>query len=300
MYIPLSLFYVQSEFSRVTKGLCTMKKNLVWLASYPKSGNTWTRIFLANYLTNAQQPVSINQARRFGVADIAAEMYHRVAGRKIDTHDVDLTLRLRESVLRGISNNNADVNLVKTHSTCKVARGHRLISYDLTKSAIYIMRNPLDMVMSYARHYSLSMEQAADSICHENNSLAADEEVVPTFLGTWSDHVASWTALKPYPTLILRYEDMLENPEKEFSKVVEHFGMTVDAERLNRAIRFSSFKELKSQEEKEGFVERSAKSKSFFTKGQSGHWKDELPPELADKIIKANRQTMKRFGYLDE
>ncbi|MRU14499.1 sulfotransferase domain-containing protein [Roseovarius sp. A21] len=277
-----------------------MKKNLVWLASYPKSGNTWTRIFLANYLTNSQEPVSINQARHFGIADVGAEMYHRVAGRRIDTHDVPLTLQLREGVLRGISNNNADVNLVKTHSICQVARGVHLISYQYTRSAIYVMRNPLDMVMSYARHFALSIEGAATSICSENNFLGADDSVVPTFLGTWSDHVNSWTAKKPYPTLVLRYEDMLERPEEEFSKVVEHFGMTVDPERLDRAIRFSSFKELKKQEKSTGFVERPEKSKSFFTKGQSGHWKDELPPELIDKIIKANRQTMKRFGYLDE
>jgi len=277
-----------------------MKKNLVWLASYPKSGNTWTRIFLANYLTNAKEPVSINQARHFGVGDNGTEMYHRVAGGKIDTRDVGLTLKLRHGVLRGISNNNADVNLVKTHNACKRVYGIHLIPHEFTKSAIYIMRNPLDMVMSYARHYALTFEKAADYIDNENNSLAADDRVVWSYLGPWSAHVSSWTSMKPYPTLVLRYEDMLSQPEKEFSKVVEHFGMTVDPERLDRAIRFSSFNVLKKQEEEEGFGERAQKSESFFTKGQSGHWKDELPPELADTIIKANRQTMKRFGYLDE
>jgi hypothetical protein len=300
MYIPPSLFYVQSEFSRVPKGLCTMKKNLVWLASYPKSGNTWTRIFLANYLTNAQQPVSINQARHFGVGDNAAEMYDRVAGRRINRGDNALTMRLRDGVMRGISNNNADVNLIKTHNTCKMAWGYPLIPNQFTRSAIYVMRNPLDMVMSYARHYDLTLEKATEAICHKDNALSSDDAMVTSFLGTWSDHVTTWTSVQPYPVLILRYEDLLETPEQEFTKVVEHFGMTVDPERLDRAIRFSSFKELKSQEEKEGFLERSKASKSFFTKGQSGHWKDELPPELADKIIKANRQTMKRFGYLDE
>ena len=277
-----------------------MKKNLVWLASYPKSGNTWTRIFLANYLTNAQEPLSINQARHFGIGDNGTEMYHRVAGRRIDPRDVGLTLQLRNAVLRGISNNNADVNLVKTHNAAKRAQGIQLIPHEFTKSAIYVMRNPLDMVMSYARHYAVTNAEAVDFINHKNNSLAADDRVVWSYLGTWSDHVASWTSMKPYPMLVLRYEDLLARPEEEFSKVVEHFGMTVDPERLDRAIRFSSFKELKRQEETEGFAERAQKSESFFTKGQSGHWKDELPPELADRIIKAHRQTMKRFGYLDE
>ena len=277
-----------------------MKKNIVWLASYPKSGNTWTRIFLANYLSNAETPVPINEVKRFGMGDSIAKTYEIVARQKIDTKNVAQTLQLRDKVLRGISGNNADVNLVKTHNICKGARGVELIPPQYTRSAIYIIRNPLDMVLSYARHYNMTPERAAHAICHKDNALLPDAETVISFLGTWSDHVRSWTRKQPFPVLVLRYEDLLADPEGEFSKVIKHFGMDVDVERLRRAIRFASFKEVKKQEEAGGFIERPAASESFFTKGGSGHWKDELAPELAEQIRTANHATMKYHGYLDE
>ncbi|MDW3117045.1 MAG: hypothetical protein R8G60_04095 [Roseovarius pacificus] len=87
-----------------------MKKSIVWLASYPKSGNTWTRAFLANYLANAKNPIGINDIHKFGVGDNIAEMYRRVAGGQFDLNDVEQSVRLRGRVLGGIVANNADVN----------------------------------------------------------------------------------------------------------------------------------------------------------------------------------------------
>ena len=89
-------------------------KSIIWLASYPKSGNTWTRIFLANYLMNSDKPVPINQVHRFGMGDSIPRMYQMVAGRQIDVRDYQETLKLRDKVLAGIVANKADVNFVKT------------------------------------------------------------------------------------------------------------------------------------------------------------------------------------------
>ena len=94
-----------------------MKSSIVWLASYPKSGNTWMRIFLANYMMNLPEPVPINQAGKMGLGDAVVKFYNMVAGHEIDSNDVDTVMKLRPKVLRGIVANNADVNLVKTHGT---------------------------------------------------------------------------------------------------------------------------------------------------------------------------------------
>lgn len=278
-----------------------MKKNLVWLASYPKSGNTWLRFFLANYLANGQKPVPINEVYRYGMGDSIARTYNMVAGRTVDTSDFDVTLKLRDRVLRGISGNGADVNFVKTHNINRMARGTTaLIPHALTKSAIYIVRNPLDMVLSYAKHYAMTNKEATDAICNKDNALLGDATVAGSFLGRWTDHVASWTEFQPYPVLALRYEDMLSEPHREFTKVLDHIGVPVDDERLDRAVRFSSFKELKGQEKKAGFIERANFTDvNFFRQGQSGHWKDELEADLVSKIRKANSKSMKRFGYYD-
>ena len=279
-----------------------MKKSIVWLASYPKSGNTWTRAFLANYLTNARTPVPINQMHRFAMGDSIGRTYAMVAGRQIDINDIDLTLRLRDAVLRGIVNNDADINLVKTHNSRLPARGVDLIPETYTRAAIYILRNPLDMVLSYARHYGLEHDEAALQITHHDNANAPDRDgdTVAQFLGSWSDHVDSWTnGAAQYPVLVLRYEDLLEDPHRHFTRAVEHLGVPVDAERLDRAIRFSSFDELSAQEREHGFVERSDESARFFGRGQRDQWKADLAPRIVKRIKRSQRRMMAKHGYLE-
>ncbi|MFK7938101.1 MAG: sulfotransferase domain-containing protein [Roseovarius sp.] len=275
-----------------------MKKSIIWLASYPKSGNTWMRIFLANYLMNTPEPMPINQVHRFGMGDTIAKTYQMVAGRPIDVNDPAQILSLRDKVLRGIVGNNADVNFVKTHNIRRDAFGVSMIPEQYTRSSIYILRNPLDMVLSYARHHGLSVADAVHAIGHSDNATSGDAMAVATFLGSWSEHVNSWTARAAYPQIVIRYEDLLDDPETHFTAVLEHIGVPVEAERLKRAIKHASFKEVKRQEKKHGFVEKSAEAASFFTSGKAGSWKSDLPEELADQIKKDHRATMKRYGYL--
>lgn len=277
-----------------------MKSSIVWLASYPKSGNTWLRIFLANYMMNLPEPVPINQAGKMGTGDSVAKYYNMVAGHKIDTNDADVVMKLRPKVLRGIVANNADVNLVKTHCTRSVFWGTDLIPAAYTRSAIYVLRNPLDMVLSYARHFNVTPKKAANMICDKDNSAKGDDVTIFQYLSSWAEHVKSWTSFAPYPTLVLRYEDMLSDPMTHFGKVISHLGVPVEEERLERAIRFSSFNELKKQEKEKGFIEKPKHSKEFFAKGQVGQWRDNLAPELIKKICDSQGETMKKYGYLDE
>jgi len=276
-----------------------MKRSIIWLASYPKSGNTWTRLFLANYLMNAQEPVPINQAHRFAVGDAVVKMYNRVAGREIDPQDLALCLRLRDPVLRAIVANNADVNFVKTHNARVAPEKIDLIPDRYTRSAIYIIRNPLDMVLSYARHYGITQEDAANKICHPDNGNLPTETSVAQYLSSWELHVKSWMAYAPWKRLLVRYEDLLDDPETQFAKVLDLVGVPVDKERLQRAIRFSSFDELSRQEDEQGFIERPEQSAKFFGKGQKDQWKTDLDPALAEMIRTKMGQTMKRYGYLE-
>jgi hypothetical protein len=276
-----------------------MKRSIVWLASYPKSGNTWTRVFLANYLLNTQKPLHINEVRRVGSGDSMAAAYHAVAGRKLDLTRVALCLQYRHKVLRGIVKNNADINLVKTHNARVTAYEVELIPEMFTRASVYIMRNPLDMVLSYARHYGMTHEDAVERITHPENANLPTEANVADFLGTWEAHVRSWVKYAPWPQLVLRYEDLLDDPETHFAKVLDLIGVPVDPERLRRAIGFSSFDVLSKQEEETGFIEKPKESEKFFGKGQKDQWKTDLDPALADIIRDKLGTTMKRYGYLE-
>lgn len=286
------------------------RKSIVWLASYPKSGNTWTRIFLANYLFQRQTPMPINEVHRLGMGDSVEKAYRMAAHRAgpagansvradFDIADYRATLALRGRVLQGIVNNAADVNFVKTHNRRARAFGVELIPAALTRSAIYILRNPLDMVLSYARHYGQTPEFAAAAIGNPDNSVSGESGTAAQFLGSWSDHVTSWTRCRDFPVLVLRYEDMQADPAAAFTQVLAHIGVPADPDRVTRAVEFSSFDELRRQEETHGFVERSANNSRFFHTGRTGQWREALAPEAAERIRHDHAKVMRAYGYLD-
>jgi Sulfotransferase domain len=273
-------------------------KNIVWLASYPKSGNTWARMFLANYLLATLEPIPINQVHRIGIGDSVANAYRIVAGGRYDPMDTMGHLRLREKVLRGIVNNGADMNFVKTHNARDRAFGVELIVPRYTRAAVYILRNPLDVAVSYARHYGQTPAQAARSISRPDNTTSADATSVKQYLGNWSEHVTGWAEGGDFPVHVMRYEDMKADAQDAFAGLLRFLGIPVDAERLERAVRFSSFDEMKRQESATPFIERSASLDRFFHTGETGQWKAALSPEDVAFLRERHGKVMSKYGYL--
>ncbi|EDM69422.1 sulfotransferase [Roseobacter sp. AzwK-3b] len=203
-------------------------------------------------------------------------------------------------VLRAIVSNNADVNLVKTHNIAGDVGGVTLIPRELTRSVVYIVRNPLDMVISYANHFGLEKAAAVDAIGRSDNVVMGDDASVIQFLGSWSEHVQSWAKGVDKNTLIIRYEDMLENPTATFTDLLQHLGVPVHSGRLQRAIKFSQFDELAKQEASVGFGEKSAYADRFFGAGKSGRWRDELSDDLVKQIRLRHKRSMKQYGYWND
>ncbi|MCL5776663.1 sulfotransferase domain-containing protein [Limibaculum sp. FT325] len=273
-------------------------KSIVWLASYPKSGNTWTRIFLANYVFANDTPIPINEVHRLGIGDSVTVTYRKVAKGDFDPSDHQRTLALRGKVLRGIVANDADVNFVKTHCINAKAFGVELIPPHLTRGAVYIIRNPLDMVLSYARHFGKTPADAAAAIARDDNTTVGKSDSVKQYLGNWSAHVRSWTRTKAFPVLVVRYEDMLADPETAFTALLRHIGFRPDPAKVERSIRFSSFEEVSRQETAAPFIERSDNSERFFHTGKADQWKEALAPEIVERIRKDHHDVMAEFGYL--
>lgn len=276
-----------------------MPKNILWLASYPKSGNTWLRLFLYNYLFNPDKPAPINQAHRIGPGDATAHFYRKIAKGSIDLHDQTAVLRLRPNVIAALSKNGANVNFMKTHNINADAHGFRLIPPEVTRGALYIIRNPFDVAVSYAHHFACSYDEAALSLGQDTTVTVADETVVHQYLGNWSEHVRSWARARDFKTKVIRYEDMQSEPEKTFSEALRFIGAPPDEERVARAIRFSSFDEAKKQEKEHGFIEKPKKAEQFFRSGKVGEGRKALPQSAIDRILADHSETMKRYGYLE-
>lgn len=274
-------------------------RRIIWLASYPKSGNTWTRIFLANYLANPEAALALDEITKYSTGDAIARHYHNAAGYRIDNKDMSQVLSLRHAVLHRIVSNQADAYLVKTHNYRKTVAQVELIPPKFTRSAIYIIRNPLDLVLSSSRHSAISVEKAVSQIAHKGKVTVPSAKNVPTIEGSWSEHVKSWTAFAPYPVLVVRYEDMIADPHHSFGRMLHHLNVNIDEDRLDRAIRFSSFDELKRQEMKAGFVEKPDHAERFFAVGKSEQWKTDLPSELVETVCRDHAETMKKYRYLE-
>lgn len=274
-------------------------KSLMWLASYPKSGNTWLRAFLANYIFNLPEPVPVNQLSKLGLGDANTLAHSRVAAGRFDPTNPRETVRIRRKMLDIVVSNGADLNLMKTHNQNTKAFGVDLVPRHQTKGAIYVIRDPRDMAVSYASHHGMSMDETVHRLNHPENATTGNQQNVHQFLGRWSDHVNSWSRSKGFKALIIRYEDMLEKPKSVFADVIDAVGLDRDEDRLEKSIRFSSFDQLKSQEKSGGFVENSPHQEAFFRSGKSGGWRDSLTEDQAARIVSDHAKVMRRFGYLD-
>ena len=270
----------------------------MWLASYPKSGNTWLRMFLVNLFKKPSRPCNINELDDFAEGDMQAVFYERVSGRRVAEMSDEELNRLRPKVHGLLASKRPETAFVKTHHAISVLAGVPTITPEVTVGAIYVVRNPLDVTVSYADHMGLTIDQAVEAMASQENRMTTTNRLVFQYLGTWSDHVRSWTTAPGLTPHVMRYEDMLENPNKTFGKVAAFLSLKPPRERLKRAVRFASFGELRAQEQRQGFREKSRWADNFFREGRAGQWRKALTPVQVESVVAAHAEQMERFDYL--
>lgn len=273
---------------------------LIWLASYPKSGNTWMRSFLHNLFRNEPEPVDLNELTDFCLGESAARWYERHADRPLSEMSMEELARLRPLVHRDFTLAFPDSVFVKTHNYLGEWCGVPLHTMDVTAGGIYVVRNPLDVVVSVTHHFGETVDEAIEHLANDQYVTGDLEKHVPEIHRSWSTHVASWTANPTPQLMVLRYEDLLHKPRKHFKQVANFLGLKPPPERLERAIRHSSFKALKALEQKKGFKERSDKADAFFREGRSEQWREVLTPDQVRRIVRDHHEQMERFGYIPE
>lgn len=272
---------------------------IIWLASYPKSGNTWLRAFLANYFRNPDQPIPINDLPKYVLGDNFVTHYQRHGGKTPDELTAADIALLRAKVHEWFASARGETAFVKTHSMIALADGQPLITPSATAAAIYVVRNPLDVAVSYAHHHGTTLDQTVAALCQENLVLPAAGKLLPQVVGSWSQHVRTWTQAPGLRLHVLRFEDMLATPQETFAGVVRFLGLPGDPARLDKALRFSSFRELRRQEAATGFVEaRPDGGAEFFRAGKTGNWADVLSADQVERLVACHREVMIDFGYL--
>jgi len=271
---------------------------ILWLASYPRSGNTWLRAFLHNLLRDPPAPYDINRLQDFTLIDSQAQWYRPFDPRPPSEMTKEEVAALRPQVHAAMTRAFPDTVFVKTHNALVEDRGTAMIGLAHTAGAIYLVRDPLDVAVSYGIHYGVPLEDAVAALNRPGNqSVANQRDFVYERHGSWSENVKSWTAT-PGPALhVIRYEDLVRKPQATFAGVATFLGLPVPAERIARAVDFSAFAVLQQQEQSRGFRERSARSAHFFRAGEVGQGRRLLSAPLVDSLVSLHREQMARFGY---
>jgi hypothetical protein len=279
------------------------RSGFVWLASYPKSGNTWARTFLHNLIgamSGEAGSQDINKLNRFTASVGNREFYAEILGFKPTDKHRNETAAARHEVQRRIAGQFEGLIFTKTHQALVLDRGSTTINFEVTAGAIYIVRNPLDIAISLAHHLARSVDQAIAIMSTRNSELEVTEAQVHEVIGSWSQHVLSWTR-KPHQAIyVMRYEDMLAAPESTFGGLARHLLLAPTPTQLAAAIERSSFDQLRAQEERAGFLEKPKEAERFFRDGRAGQWKELLTPQQIAVIVKDHGEQMARFGYLPD
>lgn len=272
--------------------------NIIWLASYPKSGNTWVRAFLLNFLNDGEGPQALDALHQFALGDMDARFYSECLGRDVDKMTHRELAVARPKVQAHIAASMDGNPLVKTHSNYRLKSGDLAINPAVTQCAIYIVRNPLDTVVSFADHYGSGIDGAIEASCSPSHFIPADPGRVPQYIGSWSTHVAGWLSSDEFPRMLLRYEDAIRDPRRAFRQMVKFLKLDDDPSRLDRAVERSSFKQLQKMEQDGGFAEKSPNSRLFFRSGSFGGWRTKLNKRQIEKVLNYHGPVMKRLGYL--
>jgi len=273
-------------------------KQIVWLASYPKSGNTWVRCFLDAYfmgevdINELLSTVSDNNAKWFQVGD----------GSKAQDLPIELQQLTRPmALLRLVKQSGEDRPVplfVKTHSPNMLVNGIEMLPELLTKSTIFIVRDPRDVLPSFSRHMGVDLDTGLEWMQEKYRMLNKTDTTMCDFLGDWGAHTKSYLNADAHKVLFVRYEDMLSDPVSIFTKILEHSGVEVDPDRVKAAVKLVELSKLQKQEKDSGFVEASPKSDNgFFGKGGSSN-RESLTPRHLHLIEKKYGSILKRLGYI--
>ncbi len=270
-------------------------KRIIWLASYPKSGNTWMRSLLAHYFMPPGKAPDINNLRAFTTGDTRQDFYNAAVGGAYHGQSLEDWAQARYKAVRLIAGSKPNHHFVKTHCQPITMYNVELIPPEVTSGAIYILRNPFDLAPSFARHQTADLDTAIDRMTNPDTVMGTDTGIYDA-LGSWDDHVRSWTSAAGLPLKVVRYEDLLSKPAKTMRDLLGGFmKVPMDAPKLAKAIKDTSFAAMKKQEEKHGFFEKPKGMTSFFAKGQAGVWRDDLTPAQVGRIREAFLPTLEKW-----
>ncbi|MBS0534757.1 MAG: sulfotransferase domain-containing protein [Proteobacteria bacterium] len=289
-----------------------------WLASYPKSGNTWMRILLANLVAGGGEAADINRLRGgFAGARPPFDSVTLIDSGLLSFDEIDaLRPRVYEALAAGDAGDtttddgshhhrdgaDAPVHFVKVHDAYHLtSRGEPVLAGRRgPEGAVVIVRDPRDIAPSFAHHGRMDIDR---TIAFMNDSDACfcgatdrGHQQLRQKLMRWSEHVGSWLAQRDLPVHLVRYEDLQRAPTATLRAALDFAGWPVSDTAIERAVALSAFDRVAAQERETGFREAPHK-RSFFRRGEAGAWRSDLTAAQVARIEHDHAPMMQRLGY---
>ena len=280
---------------------------IIWIASYPKSGNTWVRALLSTYLYSEHGNCNfkiLNKIKQFP-SSFYLDFFLK------ELNDIKKVSNYWLAAQERINLNNQNI-LLKTHSALCTLENNPFTDKSNTAGAIYVVRDPRNIVTSISHHYSLSIGDSVKFIMKKKNMLVGEKygknnSGIAQILGDWSSHYRSWRDLKFAPILIIKYEDLLIDTRETFLKILKFLNMFMkiekDEKKIQNTIESCSFENLSKKEQEEGFLEAAVSKKNnknlkFFYLGKKNNWKNFLSKEIENNIKENFKNEMKELHYI--
>ena len=285
---------------------------IIWLASYPKSGNTWLRFFIISLLLKENNEVSLKNLE--GIKQFPTNYHYKdFSISKPDLGNLNKISKYWLGAQKKINSDNK-IRFFKTHNALCKLDNNIFTNEENTLGTIHIVRDPRNVLSSVNNHFHhKSQEDSKQFIFDERKGIFNKSKIkqnniftLPQVIGSWKTHYNSWKLIrKNY--LLVKYEDLLEKPESEFKRIASYLEPLIKLkftdENISKAIELSSFERLKKIEEKEGFVEsvtnsETGKKETFFNLGPKNDWKKILDKNIIEEVNKKFELEMKELGYL--
>lgn len=270
-----------------------MESRTAWLASYPKSGNTWVRLLLSTLETNA----SPNLNRLAGAT--THDKLDQALGISLgDLSPSETAAALRLSWALAQTKSDKFVRRKTHRAWVEDVDGYPVPWQPEPARAILVVRDPRAVVASLSHHMGFTLAESVAFMGRDHpRAERLDAHGEERYL-SWSHHTLSWLDGCALPRLVVHYEDLISDAERELDRMATFLGFPASREQIAWAVSQCNFETLASREIFEGFRESPTRGKVFFRKGQVDAWKKELPSELAQQIVEDHGPVMGRLGYL--
>ena len=230
---------------------------IVWIASFPKSGNTWLRAFLCSYLYMNPEDNNFDFGLFKNILRFPSSKQYKDIGIKPKNFEdvAKYWIAVQEKI-----NSNKKINFLKTHNAFGDLENSPFTNKNNTIGAIYLVRDPRDVLVSYSRHLELSIDKTLELVLEDDHKGWLNEnkkDVLGEIRGSWAQNYNSWKNYYLTEKIIIRYEDLIKDPFNSFSNIIRYlnklFGLEINDEKIKKCIEITDFNKLKNLEMKTGF-----------------------------------------------